>query len=137
MWCGEEYSEHKDERTPTASVPRVPCLLLKSGFREKASGPERGLAVAKVEGEAIEGHFVEEVTPISNAHGERRWQRGPEPGTAWIVAGNRIYVVRATDDAVESQERTFIDGSGDYRFGRRVPKSLNLRCAVLEVWERG
>jgi hypothetical protein len=35
VWCGRAYSVHIDRRAPGAPVPRVPCLLLKSGFVER------------------------------------------------------------------------------------------------------
>ena len=35
VWCGRTYANHDDYRLPSAPVPRVPCLLLKSGFSPK------------------------------------------------------------------------------------------------------
>ncbi|MFZ2882123.1 MAG: hypothetical protein WA019_03545 [Candidatus Moraniibacteriota bacterium] len=31
MWCGKTFQDHMDKPLPNAT-PRVPCLLLKSGF---------------------------------------------------------------------------------------------------------
>lgn len=35
IWCGKSYGEHLDRRGLNDPVPRVPCTLLKSGFRSK------------------------------------------------------------------------------------------------------
>ena len=32
MWCGRTYEQHETQRAVDAAVPKVPCLLLKSGF---------------------------------------------------------------------------------------------------------
>jgi hypothetical protein len=36
MFCGKTYDEHADEKEPRFTA-RVPCLLVKSGFRPKPS----------------------------------------------------------------------------------------------------
>lgn len=35
IWCGKSYGEHLDSRGLNEPVPRVPCTLLKSGFKSK------------------------------------------------------------------------------------------------------
>lgn len=37
-WCGRTLEEHEERRAPNAPVPRVPCLLLKTGFVAKKGG---------------------------------------------------------------------------------------------------
>lgn len=37
VWCGKPYSEHDFYRPKSAPVPRMPCLLLKSGFVAQAA----------------------------------------------------------------------------------------------------
>lgn len=32
VWCGKTIDEHDDPRPEGSPVPRVPCLMLKSGF---------------------------------------------------------------------------------------------------------
>ncbi len=34
-WCGKSYEDHDDFRGYNVPVPRVPCSLLKSGYRPK------------------------------------------------------------------------------------------------------
>ncbi len=40
-WCGKTMEEHDDPRPKDAPVPRVPCLLLKSGFKAKGETAEK------------------------------------------------------------------------------------------------
>lgn len=40
-WCGKTYEEHEDRRDMYEPVPRVPCLLLKIGFRPKPKTEEK------------------------------------------------------------------------------------------------
>lgn len=46
MWCGRLYEEHEESRDSRAPVPKVLCLLLRSGFtpRDNAPAPSPGSA---------------------------------------------------------------------------------------------
>lgn len=35
-WCGKPYEEHSDKK-PTEALPRVPCLMWKGGYLDKAT----------------------------------------------------------------------------------------------------
>lgn len=39
LFCGRKLNEHEDQRAEGQPVPRVPCLLLKSGYRPASNCP--------------------------------------------------------------------------------------------------
>lgn len=81
VWCGKNYFEHDEARPEFSSVPRVPCLMLRSGFTRRYSNAP---LVNNLEGwrEEFKDFFAITITPKDRADYkkaflmEQEWREG-------------------------------------------------------------